>query len=299
MTTQTPDRILFGMFLMVGFCVIAPLIDVFAKLAGQTVPTGIITLIRFLVQAALMAPLAVALGVSLRLPAAARRLLAARAAVTICATYCFVAALTKMPIADALAIAFVEPFIILLIGKFALHQAIGPRRLGAAIVGFIGALMVIQPSFSVFGLHALYPLGCAFFFALYILITRALSPLIHPIPMQCLTALVAALFCLPLLVLGESAGLAGFAMIWPSGTALLWCVLVGVAGASAHLFMTYALQFAPSSTLAPVHYLEMVTAALFGYLVFGDFPDALTWAGIVVIVGSGLYILHRQHRVGL
>jgi drug/metabolite transporter (DMT)-like permease len=58
--------------------------------------------------------------------------------------------------------------------------------------------------------------------------------------------------------------------------------------------MTYALRFAPSATLAPLHYLEIVAAVALGYLVFGDFPNAMTWAGIAVIVGSGLYIIHRE-----
>jgi drug/metabolite transporter (DMT)-like permease len=58
--------------------------------------------------------------------------------------------------------------------------------------------------------------------------------------------------------------------------------------------MTIALKFAPASTLAPLHYLEIVTAVAIGYLVFGDFPNALTWAGIIIIVASGLYIIYRE-----
>ena len=57
------------------------------------------------------------------------------------------------------------------------------------------------------------------------------------------------------------------------------------------------LKFAPTSTLAPLHYLEIVAAVALGYLVFNDFPNAMTWAGIAVIVSSGLYIIHREHRV--
>ncbi len=58
--------------------------------------------------------------------------------------------------------------------------------------------------------------------------------------------------------------------------------------------MTVALKFAPAATLAPIHYLEIVTAVALGYLVFDDFPDALTWAGIAIIVASGLYIIQRE-----
>jgi drug/metabolite transporter (DMT)-like permease len=58
--------------------------------------------------------------------------------------------------------------------------------------------------------------------------------------------------------------------------------------------MTYALKFAPSATLAPLHYLEIISAVALGYLVFGDFPNAMTWAGIAVITSSGMYIIYRE-----
>jgi drug/metabolite transporter (DMT)-like permease len=60
------------------------------------------------------------------------------------------------------------------------------------------------------------------------------------------------------------------------------------------MFITYALRLAPAATLAPLHYLEIAVAAFFGYLVFDDFPDAMTWAGIAIIVSAGLYIIHRE-----
>ena len=58
--------------------------------------------------------------------------------------------------------------------------------------------------------------------------------------------------------------------------------------------MTYALSFAPASTLAPLNYLEIVTATTFGFLFFGDFPGGMVWTGIAVIVASGLYVIHRE-----
>ena len=64
-----------------------------------------------------------------------------------------------------------------------------------------------------------------------------------------------------------------------------------------HILITFALRFAPSATLAPLHYLEMVSAVFFGYLVFGDLPNAMTLAGVVVIIGSGLYIFYREHQI--
>ncbi len=153
---------------------------------------------------------------------------------------------------------------------------------------------MIQPSFSHFGAVAFFPLGTAVSFALYILLTRALSRDVDPVTMQFHTAVFATLLCLPLLALGGIAGLTELSFGRPEGIFWLWCACVGIASTVSHMAMSYALSFAPSSTLAPLHYFEMLTATLFGYLVFGDFPNPLTWIGVAIITGSGLYIIHRE-----
>ena len=83
-------------------------------------------------------------------------------------------------------------------------------------------------------------------------------------------------------------------MAQPEGIVWLWLFGVGFWAAVSHMCMTYALKFAPSATLAPLHYLEIVVAVILGYLVFGDFPNVMTWIGISIIIGSGLYVLWRE-----
>lgn len=292
-----PDRPLPGVALMIAFCVMAPLIDVSAKLASARVPVGEITLARFVVQAALMLPVALIMRLPFGMSPRILWLSFLRAVFSVLATFCFVAAVAVMPIADALAIAFVEPFILLLLGKLLFSEQVGPRRLGASVVGFAGSLLVIQPSFAEFGAVALYPLGTALFFALYMLVTRHLSRAVHPVAMQFQTAVLAAMICAPILWFAEGSGIAALDPVVPQGNAWLWLFCVGLAATISHMAMTYALKFAPSATLAPLHYLEIVSATFFGYLVFADFPDALTWAGIGIIVASGLYIIHRERQV--
>ncbi|MCB2129496.1 MAG: DMT family transporter [Rhodobacteraceae bacterium] len=291
------DRILTGVALMIAFCVLAPLIDVSSKLAAQAVPVGVIVLGRGIVQAALMLPVVLILHESLRLSRRNLWLTSLRALFLVSSTYCFVAAVRVMPIADALAIAFVEPFVILLIGRLVFSEQVGPRRLAACAVGFAGSLLVIQPAFASFGAVALFPLGTALSFALYILVTRHLSREVHPVTMQFHTAFIAAILCLPFLALGTALGEPSLTFAAPEGIYWLWCFCVGLASAVSHMAMTYALKFAPSSTLAPLHYLEIVTAAALGYAVFGNFPNALTWAGIAVIVSSGLFVIHRERQL--
>ncbi|MCX7646178.1 MAG: DMT family transporter [Rhodobacteraceae bacterium] len=291
------DRILPGVALMIAFCVVAPLIDVSAKLAAATVPVGQITAARFLVQAVLMAPIVHALGHSFRLAPRALGLACLRALLLILSTYTFVSAVAVMPVADALAIAFVEPFLLLLLGWAIWGERVGPRRILACAVGFAGALLVIRPSLALFGPVALYPLGTALCFALYMLVTRSLSRAVHPVPMQFHTAAIGLALCLPVLALAEGSGLAPLDPVWPRGTDWAFLAGVGLAATVSHMAISYALTYAPSATLAPLHYLEIVSAVFFGYLIFGDFPAPLTWAGIGLIAASGLYIIHRERRL--
>src|SRR5690606_37910640 len=126
-----------------------------------------------------------------------------RALFLILSTYSFVAAVQVMPIADALAIAFVEPFIPLILGRFLFGDEVGPRRIAASLVGFGGALLVIQPSLAAFGLVALWPLGTAFFFAFYMLATRQISRSMHPVTMQLHTSLAGMAVLLPVMLLAD------------------------------------------------------------------------------------------------
>ncbi|WP_127900727.1 DMT family transporter [Solirhodobacter olei] len=295
--SKPADRIPLGVAFMLGFCALAPLIDVFSKLAAETLSVGEVTLARYIVQAALMIPMVALMGQSFRLTGRALWLTVVRAVVSLLSTYCFVAAIHVMPLADALAIVFVEPFIILLLGWTFYGEPVGPRRLGAAAVGFLGSLLVIQPSFSAFGPVALFPLGTALGFALYILVTRQLAPLQHPVAMQAHTAIVAALIWLPAMLLVGPLRIPSMAFGWPSGVVWVWLFGVGLMATISHMSMSFGLRLAPATALAPLHYLELVTATTFGYLVFGNFPDLLTWAGIAVICASGLYIIHRERVI--
>jgi drug/metabolite transporter (DMT)-like permease len=291
---MSQDRILVGVALMLAFCVLAPLLDVSAKLAAATVPVGQITAARFVGQGLIMLPIVLAMRLVWRISPADVWLVVLRAVFLILSTYTFVAAIQVMPIADALAIAFVEPFILLILGRFLFGDEVGPRRIIASCVGFGGALLVIQPSLAVFGLVALFPLGTAFFFAFYMLSTRQLAARLHPVTMQMHTSIAGALICVPLIWAFDGSGIPSLDPVWPQGLDWVWLAGVGFWASVSHLCMTYALKYAPSATLAPLHYLEIVAAVALGYLVFGDFPNPMTWAGIAIICASGLYIVWRE-----
>ena len=292
---MTRDTTLMGVVLMLAFCVIAPLLDVGAKLAAENgIPVGQVTTARFVVQTALMLPVVFLMRLPLHLSPKALSYTTLRAFLLLVSTYAFVSGIQVMPLADALAIVFVEPFILLILGHFLFQDQVGPRRIAACAVGFVGVLLVIQPSLAAFGLVALWPLATAVLFALYMLVTRSISAWMHPVTMQFHTSWTGLLLCLPVMVLADGTGIPSLDPIWPEGWNWLWLFMVGFWAAVSHMCMTYALKFAPSATLAPLHYFEIVTAVILGYLIFDDFPNPLTFAGIAVIVASGLYIIHRE-----
>jgi drug/metabolite transporter (DMT)-like permease len=292
---MTRDTTLQGILLMLAFCVLAPLLDVSAKLAAENgVPVGQVTFARFVVQTGLMLPVMWLMGLHLGITPRALAHTALRALFLLVSTYAFVSGIEVMPIADALAIVFIEPFILLILGHFIFADQVGPRRIAACAVGFCGALLVIQPSLAAFGLVALWPLATAFLFAFYMLVTRAMSAWMHPVTMQFHTSWTGLLMCLPVMLLANGSGIPSLDPIRPEGWNWLWLFGVGFWAAASHMCMTYALKFAPSATLAPLHYSEIVTAVILGYLIFADFPNPMTWAGIAVIVASGLYIIHRE-----
>ena len=290
------DRILPGIVLMLAFCVLAPLLDTASKLATAEIPVGQITAARFLVQGALMAPMALFMRLPLAISPRIAGLITLRACFLIASTYGFVAGVQVMPIADALAIVFIEPFILLILGHFLFGNPVGPRRIIASVIGFAGALLVIQPSLVHYGTAALYPLISAFCFAFYMLVTQAIATSVHPVTQQLHTSIAGSLLCLPVMLWANGTGITELDPVTPQGLYWLWLFGVGFWAAASHLCMTIALKFAPASTLAPLHYLEIVTAVAIGYLVFGDFPNLLTWAGISIIVASGLYIIHRERQ---
>jgi drug/metabolite transporter (DMT)-like permease len=292
--TTAPDRTLFGIALMLGFCAVAPVIDVFSILASRQLPVGQVSTARYVVQSVVLLVVLFAFRIPFgwdrkRLPA-----LFLAAALSLGSTFTFVAAIKVVPLAEALAIVFVEPFILLLIGRFIFRHEIGWRRLGAAIVGFIGVLMIIQPTFKEVGAVALLPLGTALCFALYMLEMRRMSQSLHPVALQLQLALAASLIAVPILVLFQDAGIPDLELAWPAGIGWVWVLSIGASSSVSHLLLTNALKNATATVLAPLHYLELVSATAFGYFVFSHFPNGLKLIGIAVVIASGLYVIHRE-----
>lgn len=283
-----------GIVMMLGFAAFGPVIDVFAKLAAQSVPVGQIAAARFLIQTAILFPLALALN---RLHIPGRREIAAhflRGALILGATLSFFGAVKFMPIADAIAVFFVEPFILTILGSYLLGETVGWRRILACVIGFCGAMLVIKPSFADFGWVAALPLGTAFCFAFYVILTRRMSARGDPLTLQAYTGSAALVYLLPIIWFFNGSGHVFLDPILPDLTFTLYLLGTGFAATIAHVFISYAFTWAPATVLAPFGYLEIISATILGWLVFHDFPDRLTFLGVAIIIASGLFVLWRE-----
>ncbi|MWD27644.1 EamA family transporter [Aquicoccus sp. SCR17] len=294
---MSADRPLLGILLMLGFCVLAPLGDGVAKVLGQTMPISQLIVIRFAAQAIILLPIVWATGRVWRMRPPILALAFLRTLLHIAGIGFMFTALRYLPLADAVAIAFVMPFIMLLLGWLVLGEEVGPRRLAACAVGFAGTMMVVKPSFAEVGAPALLPLGVAVTFALFMLVTRRIAKEVDPISLQAVNGVMAVLLAAPFLWVTSRLDIPYLQLVTPSGREWLLLAAIGAIGTFAHLLMTWSLRFAPSATLAPMQYLEIPFATAIGWLMFHDLPDGLAALGIAVTVASGLYIVFRERAM--
>jgi drug/metabolite transporter (DMT)-like permease len=175
-----------------------------------------------------------------------------------------------------------------------LGEEVGKRRLIACIVGFAGTILVVQPSFITVGWPALLPVFVAANFSVFMLITRQIAKETDPIGLQAVSGVMAVAMMLPALWLGAKSGVAPLQMIIPTGSEWSLLLAIGLLGTVAHLLMTWSLRYAPSTTLAPLQYLEIPFATLLGFAIFQDLPNPLAALGIAITMGAGLYVIVRE-----
>ena len=294
---MTQDRPLLGIAFMTGFCILAPVGDSIAKILGDSVPLVQLLLVRFVAQAVLLWPIIWFTRLPVRMPRRFFWLMVLRTVLHIIGIGAMFTSLRYLPLADAIAIAFVMPFIMLLLGKFVLNEEVGPHRLMACLVGFVGTLLVIQPSFAAVGWPALLPLVVAVDFALFMLVTRQVAKEVDAMNLQAQSGVIATVLLLLVLVAFSGSEVDMLAVISPDTYEWTLLVAIGVLGTLAHLLMTWSLRFAPSATLAPMQYLEIPMATIVGYLIFNDLPNPIASLGICITIGAGLYVIFREQQL--
>ena len=283
----TPD-VLRGIVLMCAGVGLFPLMNASVKLLTARYPVLEITWARFTGHLIVM--------LIVFLPQYGRRLIAtrrplvqlARSLLMLISNGVFVLAIGKVPLATASAIGFTSPLIVTALSVPLLREPVGWRRWSAVCVGFAGALLIIRPGHALADPAVLLLLASSGAYALYQIATRWVMAHDSPATGIIFAALLGSLgttMFLPLIwVMPKNLG--DFAML----------LSLGCLGGLGHFLAIKAFQVAPASVIAPLGYVELLGTAVLGYLIFGNFPDALTWVGALIIIASGLYIAMRERK---
>lgn len=211
-----------------------------------------------------------------------------RAGFTISDMTMFVASISLMPLADTITIGFAAPLIMTVLSVLLLKERVGPRRWSAVIIGFVGVVIVMQPSGAGYGPPALLALGSAGSFAFVLILVRRM----------------AATDSVPCLMFWNSSVVSvvmAAVMVphWrtPAGLDIAIFAVNAAAGALGQMLITEAFRLGEVSLLAPIQYTSLLWASLFGFLVFHDKPTVTLLVGAGIIIASTLYIVEREARL--
>jgi drug/metabolite transporter (DMT)-like permease len=260
--------------------------DVLVKALLQSYPVGETIFIRGVMCSVLIGAAALAFGNARALRAPMSRTLVSRSLCDGLSTAGFIAGLAHLKLANIAAVLQIAPLIITAMSVVLYREAVGWRRWTAIIIGFCGVLVVARPGFG--GLHpaALLSLGATICNSFYVISTRILSRTDSNETTQFYTNLVGAV-AMTLIV----------PFVWTPPDSVLvggLMVLIGALGGGGHYLLIRAHRLAPASTLAPFIYTQMVWTTTLGFVAFGDVPHRWTIVGGLIVISSGLYLLHRE-----
>ena len=277
-----------AVLLILGSVLCFTLLDTITKFTTRLYPVPVLVWARYLVQFVAML---VWLGPSMRLSLLGTRRLRlqlVRGALVLASSLLFVSALRDLPLADATAINYSTPVLVVLLAVVVLHERMTRARVAFVVAGLAGMLLIVQPGSDVFHGATLFAVSAACCYALYQILTRMLAGE-NPHVLLFYPALLGTV------VMSALAP----AFDWPAHMPWQHVVLIvmgGLLGTMGHFLFILAFRHAPASALTPFTYMQLVWATLLGWLAYGEFPDAYTIAGMAVIALSGLLITLQERR---
>lgn len=274
-----------GILLVVFGLGVAALSGALMKLMAAELPVMQIVGLRFVGYFLLMVPLAFRRAGRRAAVPARPRLQALRGLLLAGSTFTFVMGATGMDYADAIAVLYVYPFLITLMSPLILGERVPAAAWAGVGGGFAGVLLVMRPDAAGLDASALYVLACAVFVSLQMILNRQLGPVSDPMVTSMWGALVATVVLTPMM-------LAEWQPVSAS-QALVLCLVSAISAAS-QTFMVLAFARAPAAELAPFTYVEIVAGVVYGLALFGTLPDSLAWAGMALIVLSGILVARAR-----
>lgn len=196
----------------------------------------------------------------------------------------------KMPLADANALSFTRSLWLVPLAAFVLHEKLGPRRIGAALVGFAGVLIMLRPGMGgeAMGLPAMTALASAFLFALTITGMKIMVRDHSPFVLMVYSAVLGFVFALPGAFIDWR---------WPDAADLGLLAAMGVMGIVTQGCYIKGMQIGDAAAMAPIDYTRLVFAAIAGFALFREIPGVWTLTGAAIVVASTLYITWREHQL--
>ncbi|WP_291308380.1 MULTISPECIES: DMT family transporter [unclassified Devosia] len=263
--------------------------DTLMKLATEGLPPYQVLMLRGCAGLLWGLPLMLALGYGRQLPLVFERRVLARNLAETAAILCYVVALANMPIADASALGQITPLLVLLGASILFREKIGGVRMALIGAGFIGAIMVAQPTMQGISIYAVLALANAVLCAVRDLAGRRIAP---EVP-----GMIVAMSAIIVVLLGAGAmHLATEQWVAPQTHHLLLLGGAGLFLIFGHFFIFMAYRVGPTGVVAPFYYFFTFWAVLSGLAVFGQFPNLLAISGIVLVVAAGLTIVLLDER---
>ena len=260
--------------------------DALVKYVSQTLPAAQLIFLRGVFATLLLLAIAQAMGALGRAASLLDRRVLLRAGFDAFATMVYLVSLFHLPIGNATAINMATPLFITLFAVIAFQEKVGGGRWLAIATGFVGVLMVVQPTGAAFNAYALLCLGGTLLHAGRDLTTRVIARSIPSILITLSTAVAVTLL----------AGLWSLVSEWrpvnAQQVALLAAASVFLSGG--YFLLTVSMRGGEMSVIAPFRYTGLLFALVLGFLVWGDVPNALAWGGIALLVAAGLYVLHSE-----
>jgi drug/metabolite transporter (DMT)-like permease len=267
--------------LLVAGLATASLSGAFLKLMAAELNVAVMTFGRYAGYLVVLLPIALwRYGRQVVLPPAASTQFL-RATMILAATLSFVISVRYLPLATAVAILYIYPFLVALLSPWILAERAGPATWLGVVCGFIGILIVMRPDLGVINVGTVAAIATGGFYAFHIMVTRKLANAAPALVSNTYMALVAIALITP------------FAWAWWQPVSLNQAAVLFVMGAInavSHLLIISAFARASAPALAPFTYAEIVAAVGWGLLFFADIPDAVTFVGIAVIIASGVMV---------